>query len=453
MDVKNFASAIAQIAEEKGISPEKIWETIESAIAAAYKKEYGKKGQIIKCKLDPQSGGLKFWQVKSVVDESMIYSEKELEKMKSLPSDSASVAKTTSAKEAVLIKKEESASAKAAADKEKIRFNPEKYIMLEEAKKIDPEIKAGQDLEILLEPRDDYGRIAAQTAKQVILQKIREAERESVLTEYRSKEGEIVSGIVQRIEGRNVFLDIGKALGMLIKEEQVPGEFYRPGQRLKLFLLKVEDGARGPVIFLSRAYPRLVSKLFELEVPEISAGQVEIKSIAREPGSRTKISVVSKAEGIDPIGSAVGQRGTRVQAVINELGGEKIDIIEYSEEPEIYITNSLSPAKILEVKIEPKNKALAIVPEDQLSLAIGKDGQNVRLAAKLTGWKIDVRSPEGKGTEAEEEEIKKEIEVGTEAKEEGVEDKNKEKETKAKAKAETKKPKKAKPKQEEKLKT
>jgi len=431
VDIKNFASAIAQIAEEKGISPEKIWETIESAIAAAYKKEYGKKGQLIKCKLDAESGGLKFWQIKSAVTESMIYTEEELEKLKEKKEKKA---------------EEEPSLASAVQGEAKVRFNPEKHIMLEEAKKIDPKIEAGQDLEILLEPRDDYGRIAAQTAKQVILQKIREAERESILAEYKSKEGEIVSGIVQRIEGRNVFLDIGKTLGMLIKEEQVPGEFYRPGQRLRLFLLNVEDGPKGPVIFLSRAYPRLVSKLFELEVPEISAGQVEIKSIAREPGSRSKIAVASKAEGIDPIGSAVGQRGTRVQAVINELGGEKIDIIEYSEEPEIYITNSLSPAKILEVKIEPKNKALAIVPEDQLSLAIGKDGQNVRLAAKLTGWKIDVRSPEGRGTRKEEEEEK----TGTEKEE--AEEEVKEKESEIKEKTETKKPRKTKSKQKEKSK-
>jgi len=368
MDIKSFASAIAQIAEEKGISPEKVWETIEMAIAAAYKKDYGKKGQVIKAKLDPQSGELRFWQVKSVVAKSMIYSEEELEKLKEKKVGEEG--------------------------KEKIHFNPEKHIMIEEAKKIKPKIKAGEELEIRLEAREDYGRIAAQTAKQVILQKIREAERESILSEYKSKEGQIISGIVQRIESRNVFFDIGKTLGILPKEEQVPGEFYRPGQRLKIFVLKVEETPKGPVIFLSRAYPKLISKLFELEVPEISSGQVEIKSIAREAGSRTKIAVVSKVEGIDPIGAAVGQRGTRVQAVINELGGEKIDIIEYSEDPEKYIANSLSPAKVLEVKRLPKNKALAITPEDQLSLAIGKDGQNVRLAAKLTGWKIDVRSPE-----------------------------------------------------------
>ncbi len=288
---------------------------------------------------------------------------------------------------------EEITPAKVSAGK-KVRFNPEKHIMLEEAKKIKPEIKPGEETITPLEPKGDYGRIATQTAKQVILQKIREAEKESIVSEYRSKEGQIISGIVQRIEGKNVLLDIGKTLGVLIKEEQVPGEFYRPGQRLKVYVLKVEETPRGPTIFLSRSYPKLVSRLFELEVPEISAGQVVVKSIAREAGSRTKIAVASTIEGIDPIGAAVGQRGTRVQVVINELGGEKIDIIEYSEEPEKYIANALSPAKVLEVKIMPKNKALAIVPEDQLSLAIGKGGQNVRLAAKLTGWKIDVRPPE-----------------------------------------------------------
>ncbi len=398
-DLKNFSSAIAQIAEEKGISPEKILETIESAIAAAYKKEYGKKGQVIKCKLDPQSGEVKFWQIKTAVNKKMIYSEKELEKLKEYhpPTTQGAPTKVREGGKTVGVPAEGEVLPEV---KEKIRFNPEKHLMLEEAKKIKPEIKAGEELEIPLEPKGDYGRIAAQTAKQVILQKIREAEKESILAEYKSKEEEIISGVVQRIEGRNVFFDIGKTLGVLTKEEQVPGEFYRPGQRLKLFVLKVEETPKGPIIFLSRAYPKLVSKLFELEVPEISAGQVEIKSIAREAGSRTKIAVDTKVEGIDPIGALVGQRGTRVQAVINELGGEKIDIIEYSGEPEKYIANSLSPAKVLEVKIQPKNKALAIVPEDQLSLAIGKEGQNVRLAAKLTGWKIDVRSSESEKSEA-----------------------------------------------------
>lgn len=378
MNIKDFTSAIAQIAEERGVLPEKVWESIEPAIAAAYKKEYGRKGQLIKAKLNQKTGQLQFWQVKLVVAESMIYSETELSEMK-----------------AKVEKKTEPSSVEEMEDK-KVRFNPERHIMLEDAKKENPKIKAGEELETSLESKEDFGRIAAQTAKQVILQKIREAEREGVLSEFKSKEGEIISGIVQRVEGKNVFFDIGKTLGILSREEQIPGEFYRPGQRLKIFVLKVEETSRGPVIFLSRAYPRFVSKLFELEVPEISQGQVEINSIAREAGSRTKIAISSKTEGIDPIGAAIGQRGTRVQTIIQELGGEKIDIIQYSEQPENYIANSLSPAKVLEVKIMPKNKALALVPEDQLSLAIGKEGQNVRLAAKLTGWKIDVRPPESK---------------------------------------------------------
>jgi len=298
----------------------------------------------------------------------------------------------------------------------KVKFNSEKHIMLAEAKKIDPKIEPGQELQETLEAQEDYGRIAAQTAKQVILQKIREAERETIFSELKQKEGEIISGICQRVEGGRVFFDIGKTLGILNREEQIPGEFYRPGLRLKLYILSVEESPKGPLIFLSRAYPKFVSKLFELEVPEISAGSVQIKSIAREAGSRTKIAVVSIQERVDPIGSIVGQRGTRISAVINELGGEKIDAIEYSDDPEKYIANSLSPAKVLEVKRLPKNKALAIVPEDQLSLAIGKKGQNVRLAAKLTGWKIDVRGPET-AKETKETEKVKEVKKTKEVKE------------------------------------
>lgn len=395
MDIKNFNSAIAQIAEEKGIAYEKVIETIEMAIAAAYKKDYGEKGQIIKAKLDSVTGEVKFWQLRQVVDQSMIYSEKELEELKkqSVP--------------ARMSKRPEEED----REEKKIRFNPEKHIMIEEARKINSKIKVGEEIQTALETVQDYGRIAAQTAKQVVMQHIREAEREVIFNEYKGKEGEIISGIVQRVENRNVFLDIGKTVGILPKEEQIPGEFYRSGQRFKVYVLGVEQSPKGSVVFLSRAYPKIISKLFELEVPEVSAGQVLVKSIAREAGSRTKIAVISKEKGIDPIGAIVGQKGTRILAVINELGGEKIDIIEYSEEPERYISNSLSPAKVLEVKIQPKNKALAIVSEEQLSLAIGKDGQNVRLAAKLTGWKIDVRSPET--AEAKEEKSKKEPKIKT----------------------------------------
>jgi transcription termination/antitermination protein NusA len=392
MDLKNFTSAMSQIADEKGISPTKVIESIETALAAAYKKDYGQKGQIIKSKLDPITGSANFWQVKLVVTEEMIYSEEELEAMKNKDGE-VDLNTSKEVKE---------------GEVEKIRFNEERHIMLDEAKKINKKIKAGEELEIPLEAKQDYGRIAAQTAKQVILQKIREAERETVFGEYKSKEGEIVSGVIQRIEGRNIFIDVGKTLGVMPKEEQIYGEFYRPGQRLKFYIIKVDETSKGPAILLSRAYPKFVSKLFELEVPEISAGQVVIKAIAREAGSRSKVALMSNAEGIDPIGSAVGQRGSRVMAVISELGGEKIDIIQYSDKPEGFIANALSPAKVTEVKVLPKNRAICIVPEDQLSLAIGKDGQNVRLAAKLTGWKIDVR------TEGEPVEVKAELEEKTE---------------------------------------
>jgi N utilization substance protein A len=349
MELKEIKAAISQIAEERGIPFEKVVETFEQALASAYKKEYGKKGQQIKSKIDLETGEVKFWQVKTVVDENDV-------------------------KEG------------------KIKFNPDKHIFLEEAKRIKPDIKVGDELIIPLETKIDYGRIAAQTAKQVILQKLKETERELIFQEYKSKEGQIVSGIVQRVEPKAVYLNIGKTLGILPKEEQVPGEFYKPGQRLRVYILKVEQTPKGPSVILSRSHPKLVSRLFELEVPEIQSGQVEIKSIAREAGSRTKIAVISKVKEIDAIGAMVGHRGTRVGAVINELGGEKIDIVLYSEKPEEYIANALSPAKVLEVRILPKNKALAIVPDDQLSLAIGRDGQNVRLAAKLTNWKIDVKS-------------------------------------------------------------
>jgi len=382
MDIANFKRLITQISREREIPFEKVIETIESAIAAAYKKDYGKKSQIIQAKLDLETGKLEFLQVKQVLDASMVYSEEELEKLKSSPAEEL-------------------------AEKKKVRFNPERHIMIEEARKIDSKIKTGSELKIPLKSEEDYGRIATQAAKQVILQKLKETEREITFDEYKSKEGEIISGIVQRIERNNIYVDIGKILGILSREEQVRGEFYRPKQRMKFYILNVEKTAKGPIIFLSRAHPKLVSKLFELEVPEISSGAVQIKAIAREPGFRTKIAVISTQEGIDPIGSLVGQKGTRIMAVINELGGEKIDVIEYSDEPEKYIANSLSPAKVLEVRIEKKNVALAIVPSDQLSLAIGKDGRNVRLAAKLINWKIDVRSSEEAEEEKNEEKEKK----------------------------------------------
>ena len=259
MDLKTFTSAISQIAEEKGIPKERVIETIESAIAAAYKKDYGRKGQVVRAGLNLDTGRVKFWQVRQVLDKKMIYSEKELEKLREGEMEPV---------------------------ESKVRFNPEKHIILEEAKKIELKIKAGEELVQELESREDYGRIAAQTAKQVILQKIREAERDIIYNEFKEKEGQLVSGIVQRVEVGRVFFDLGKILGTLSREEQIPREFYRPGQRLRAYVLSVESTPKGPMIFLSRAYPKFVSKLFELEVPEVSSGSVVIQSIAREPGSR-----------------------------------------------------------------------------------------------------------------------------------------------------------------------
>jgi len=364
MDIKGFTSAISQIATEKEIPQEKVVEIIEQAVATAYKKEYREKGEIVKAKIDAKTGEAKFWLVKTVVDESTAIFD---------------VDESIDTEEDVEI------------EEGRVRYNPKRHIVLEEAQKIKKGIKTGEETETELESKQDFGRIAAQTAKQVILQKIKETEREMIFGEYKSRENEVISGIVQRVEGRNVLLDVGKVLGIMHKEEQIPGEMYRPGQRHKAYVLSVEDSPKGPNIVLSRAFPKFISKLFELEVPEIAAGTVEIKSIAREAGARTKIAVYSEEDGVDPVGTAVGQRGTRVGAVISELGGEKIDIIEYLEKPEDFVRNALSPAKISDVEIK-EGRAIVTVPEDQLSLAIGKEGQNVRLAAKLTGWRIDIKA-------------------------------------------------------------
>ncbi len=394
--MQNFLSAISQLAEEKGLEQEKVLETVEHALASAYKKEYGKKGQIIKAKINPKTGDIEFWREKLVVDDSMVYIPEN-------PEEDVKIKKSYLPKQEELVSGEENEIEVG----KRTKYNVERHVLIEDLEE-DSKLKPGEEQIIPLEKKQDFGRIAAQTAKQVVLQKIREAEKENILEEYKSKEGEIVSGIVQRIEGNNVYFDIGKSLGILPKEEQIRGEFYKEGQRLKLYVLKVDTTPKGPIIILSRAYPKLISKLFELEVPEIGSNQIEIKSIAREPGSRTKISVDSLAEGVDPIGAMVGQRGVRVAAVISELGGEKIDVIEYSDDPVKYITNALSPAKVIDVKIMPKNTGLVIVPHDQLSLAIGKEGQNVRLSSKLTGWKIDVKSDEQIKNEEEELDIDEE---------------------------------------------
>lgn len=384
-DLRAFNAAISQIAEEKGIARETILEAIEMAIAAAYKKDYGERGQIVRAKLELNSGDLKLWQVKLVMDETMIKSEEEIEEERRLATESGE----TLHEEEVPTQR----GVEAEEEPRKVRFNPEKHIMLEEARALNPDIQVGEEMTFPLETREEFGRVAAQTAKQVIVQRLREAERDAVYKEFESKTGELASGVVQRLEGPYVFVDVGKTVAIMLPKDQVSRDRYRIGDRVRVFVLGIETGPKGPQVYVSRSHPKLISKLFELEVPEIAAGSVEIKAIAREPGERSKIAVASLEEGVDPIGSCVGQRGTRVNAVIQELGGEKIDIIEWKEEPAEFVAASLAPAKVLDVKLEATH-AVATVAEDQLSLAIGKEGQNVRLAAKLTNWRIDIKGKE-----------------------------------------------------------
>lgn len=397
LDTKQFISSIKQIAEEKGVPEDKVIETIEYAIAAAYKREYGKKGQIIRAKLDPETGKVNISQIKFVVEgmDEEGYVIGELPERGSME-DHDEMERTPETRLENSPLPGDKVEDKIEGDQLKTKFNSEKYLTLEEAKKIKKKVKIGDEVVIELESRTDFGRIAAQTAKQVIIQRLREVEREVIYTEFKQKEGDVVSGVVQRNERGMIYIDLGRTNGLLIPAEQIPQDSYRIGQRLKLIILRVEETNKGPAILLSRSHPKLVLKLFEFEVPEIEAGSVEIKAIAREAGSRSKIAVISNEEGVDPIGSLVGQKGVRVQTIINELGGEKIDIIEWHENPVKFIASALSPAKVLDVKIldEKRHHALVEVADDQFSLAIGRKGQNVRLAAKLTGWKIDVRSPQ-----------------------------------------------------------
>lgn len=375
-----FGSAIMQIVEEKGLPKEKVIEVVEAALSVAYKRDYGKKSQVIRARFDEVTKSAEYFLVKEVVDETTREFVEEEEEAEDAENRNESVVEEEIDEEGRLP-----------------RYNPERDLTVEEAKEFKEDAAVGDVIEIALPPHEDFGRVAAQTAKQVIIQRLREAEREVMYEEYKDHEGEVMNGTVQRVEGRNVFVDLGKSVGILFPSEQIDGETYRIGQHVKVYLLRVESDAKGPGIVLSRSHPGLVRHLFELEVPEIFAGTVEIKSIAREAGSRTKIAVSANQDGVDPIGSCVGQKGTRVQGVIDELGGEKIDIIEWNEDPEAFIAAAMSPAKALSVEIsetEEGKRAKVLVPDDQLSLAIGKRGQNVRLAAKLVGYRIDVTSPE-----------------------------------------------------------
>jgi len=380
MDLKVIHSVLDQLEEERGIPKEKILEAIESALATAYKKEYGKRGQIVRAEFNMDTGTAEFLQVKIIVDESKVYFEED---------DAPEYEEDTPEED------------------RKALYNSEHHILLEDAKRMKADAELGEELVFPLEMKDDYGRIAAQTAKQVIIQKIREAEKVSVYKEYGEREGEIITGSVQRIERGNIFVDMGRATGLLPYNEQIPGERYKQGERIRAYLYKVEETPRGVFLRLSRSHPDFLKKLFEAEVPEIASEAVVVKAIAREAGARSKTAVYSEDDHIDPVGALVGQRGVRVSTVMSELGGEKIDIIEWSDDIEQFIEDSLSPAKVLEVEInEEKETATVEVAEDQQSLAIGKGGQNVRLAAKLTGWRIDIKSAEGEKSEEEETEEK-----------------------------------------------
>jgi len=362
-DLKVINSVLGELEEVRGIPRASIIEAIEAALATAYKKEYGKKGQIIRTTFDANTGETHFFQVKIVVDGSrVIFNEHEEVK----EGDMRDV------------------------------YNTEHHILLEDARKIKKDAQLDEEIIFPIESKGDYGRIAAQTAKQVITQKIREAEKTSVVAEFGKREGQIVSGSVQRVERGNIFVDMGRATGLLPYEEQIPGERFSQGERVRAYLYRVEESPRGVFLRLSRSHPKFIEKLFEAEAPELANGTVVIKAIAREAGYRSKIAALALDNHIDPVGALVGQRGVRVSTVMSELRGEKIDIIEWSAEPGKFIEEALSPAKILNIEINDTEKtAIVNVSEDQQSLAIGKGGQNVRLAAKLTGWRIDIQSAKG----------------------------------------------------------
>ncbi|MDT8901336.1 transcription termination factor NusA [Anaeroselena agilis] len=335
-----FMQAFEQLGREKGIAPEVLFDAIEAALISAYKRNFSS-AQNVRVALDRDTGEIHVYARKAVVED--------------------------------------------VAD-------PRLEISLPEARELDPRYELEDVVELEVTPKN-FGRIAAQTAKQVVVQRIREAERGIIYEEYSSRESDIVTGIVQRIEAKNVFVDLGKAEAILQPSEQIPGEVYRHSDRLKTYIIEVKKTTKGPQILVSRTHPGLLKRLFELEVPEIHDGIVEIKSVAREPGLRSKIAVHSRDENVDPVGSCVGHKGMRVQTIVNELKGEKIDIVKWNADPAKYIANALSPAKVVAVDVNETEKASrVIVPDYQLSLAIGKEGQNARLAAKLTGWKIDIKS-------------------------------------------------------------
>jgi transcription termination/antitermination protein NusA len=380
-DLKVINSVLDQMEDERGIGREKMIDAIEQALATAYKKEFGKRGQIIRAKFDLSSGDTEFTQIKIVADDTTVRIEDQVDH-------------EAEGDERTLQEREEIPD-----DDLRVRYDSEKHILIDTARLIKKDVVVGDELVFPLESKDDFGRIAAQTAKQVIIQKIREAEKESALKEFGQKAGDIVIGHVQRFERGNLYIDLGRVTGVMPYDEQIPGERFRPGERIRALLVSVDETPRGIFLKLSRSHPDFLAKLFAIEAPEVQNGTVEIKAIAREAGSRSKVAVFAHDSHIDPVGSMVGQRGVRVSTVMSELGGEKIDIIEWSEKPVEFIEESLSPAQVLSIEVvsaegatEERGHVIVTVAPDQQSLAIGRGGQNVRLAAKLTGWKIDIIS-------------------------------------------------------------
>ena len=374
--MSEITKAIQMLCDEKNLPYESVMEAIEFALAAAYRKDFGNKQQNIKVKFDPETGDMKAWDVKTVVED---IAEEALEAAQEEMAKRREKAK----EERRELTEEETADLP--------HFNPKMELMLSAAKEINKKSKVGEVMEIPLEIPSEFGRMAAQTAKQVIIQKIREAERGIVFNDFKGQEGQLIMGTIQRAEARKVLVDFGKVTGVLLADQQNSRDHYRPGARMKFLLLAVQMSPRGPEILLSRSDVGMVREVFKQEIPEISDGLIEIKGIAREPGFRSKVAVFTADEAIDPIGSCIGQRGSRINTIIEELGGEKIDIIQYSEDAREYISHALSPAKVLGVKLDEANTVAEVsVAPEQFSLAIGRSGQNVRLAAQLTGWKINV---------------------------------------------------------------
>lgn len=436
--MSELSNTIKQICDEKGLSFESVVATIESALAAAFRKDFGEKNQNIKVNFDVETGKSEVYDLKTVVED--MPEEELLEE-----GDEAEGEKKGEKAELLEVKKEEAVVGEGEVAEEKRKFNPRTEIQTKDAKLIKKSYKIGDEIKTKLEVPGEFGRMAAQTAKQVIIQKLREAEREMIFNDFKGKEHEVVSGVVQRREGRIVLIDLGRAVGVLPGEEQIYNEQYRPGARIKIYVKEVKIGSRGPEIILSRTSDEILKKVFYLEIPEISNGLVELKSVAREAGARSKVAVAATSDSIDPIGSCVGQRGSRIQTIIQELGGEKIDIIQYDDTPEKFIANSLSPAKTISIEIDEKEKKATVkVAEDQLSLAIGKGGQNVRLAARLTGWNIDIMADKAAAPVKIEEEVKveedkiadnrKQTAEVAEGKEDEVKEKKEKKEKKSKKK-------------------